>query len=264
MATVTGLTAERMIEMEEATVIDGEVRVDNLILITRGGTEIDAGNVRGPVGPQGPAVPAGLITATIRSTPDTGFLFIDGSTITNGQTVHPELWNVIPDGWKSGGNIIFPDARGKMLVGDDAALTLGALVGSNSLLIGANNIPPHAHPIDHNHPSTSLSISDPGHTHGQTAHGHTVAQDSSGAYVQYVTVAAGGNYNALVLNGSGGYSLPMYAIGNYGGINNAYTGIYGSVDLPNFVGNSGNNTTTSAPLTIPSPPSLVVNWQIKT
>jgi microcystin-dependent protein len=55
MATVTGLTAERMIEMENATVIDGDIISDHLILVTRGGTPIDAGNVRGAVGPTGGA-----------------------------------------------------------------------------------------------------------------------------------------------------------------------------------------------------------------
>ena len=53
MATVTGLTAQRMIEMEAQTVIDGEVQGDNLILTTRDGTPIDAGNVRGVKGDQG-------------------------------------------------------------------------------------------------------------------------------------------------------------------------------------------------------------------
>jgi len=59
MATVTGFTAERMLEIEDASVIDGEVRVNNLFLITRGGTEIDAGNVRGPIGNTGPPVADG-------------------------------------------------------------------------------------------------------------------------------------------------------------------------------------------------------------
>lgn len=53
MATVTGFTAERMLIIENETVIDGEVRADNLILQRRDGIEIDAGNVRGPKGDQG-------------------------------------------------------------------------------------------------------------------------------------------------------------------------------------------------------------------
>lgn len=54
MATITGLTAERMVEMENATVVDGTVSGDNLILITREGTQINAGSVRGPQGIPGP------------------------------------------------------------------------------------------------------------------------------------------------------------------------------------------------------------------
>lgn len=54
MATVTGFTAARMLEIENSTIVDGNVVGDNLILITRGGTQIPAGSVRGPQGIQGP------------------------------------------------------------------------------------------------------------------------------------------------------------------------------------------------------------------
>lgn len=50
MATVTGFTADRMLAIENGTVVDGSVVGDNLILTTKGGTNIDAGNVRGPAG----------------------------------------------------------------------------------------------------------------------------------------------------------------------------------------------------------------------
>lgn len=53
MATVTVLTAEKMLEIEAASVVDGDVSGDNLILTRHDGTEINAGNVRGPQGPQG-------------------------------------------------------------------------------------------------------------------------------------------------------------------------------------------------------------------
>jgi hypothetical protein len=55
MAKVTGFTSERMLEIENETVVDGEIQGDNLILLTREGTPIDAGNVRGPIGPTGPS-----------------------------------------------------------------------------------------------------------------------------------------------------------------------------------------------------------------
>ena len=48
MATITGLTADRMIAIENASVIDGDVVGDDLILTTKGGSQINAGNVRGP------------------------------------------------------------------------------------------------------------------------------------------------------------------------------------------------------------------------
>ena len=54
MATVTGLTAERMLAIEGASVVDGDVVGDNLILTQHNGTQINAGSVRGPAGPTGP------------------------------------------------------------------------------------------------------------------------------------------------------------------------------------------------------------------
>jgi microcystin-dependent protein len=58
MATVTGYTAQRMKRIEDETVVDGEVVGPDLILITRAGTQINAGPVQGPVGPTGPAASA--------------------------------------------------------------------------------------------------------------------------------------------------------------------------------------------------------------
>lgn len=53
MATVTGLTAERMLEIEAASIVDGAVVLDHLILKRHDDTEIDAGDVRGSQGIQG-------------------------------------------------------------------------------------------------------------------------------------------------------------------------------------------------------------------
>ena len=58
MATVTGFTAERMLEIEGASVVEGEIVDGNLILTKHDGTPIDAGPVTGPEGPPGPAGPA--------------------------------------------------------------------------------------------------------------------------------------------------------------------------------------------------------------
>lgn len=55
MATVNGLTAEAMIAIRDSVVVDGEIVGDDLILKTYDNTEINAGDVRGPQGIQGPA-----------------------------------------------------------------------------------------------------------------------------------------------------------------------------------------------------------------
>jgi hypothetical protein len=45
-----------MKQIEDTTVVDGEVQGDNLMLLQRDGTAINAGNVRGPAGPAGGAL----------------------------------------------------------------------------------------------------------------------------------------------------------------------------------------------------------------
>lgn len=54
MTTVTGMTADRMLSIEAASVVDGDVVGDNLILTKHDGSQINAGSVRGPAGPEGP------------------------------------------------------------------------------------------------------------------------------------------------------------------------------------------------------------------
>lgn len=53
MGTVSVFTADRMLAIENSSIVSGEVIGDNLILEQNDGTPIDAGNVRGPQGNQG-------------------------------------------------------------------------------------------------------------------------------------------------------------------------------------------------------------------
>src|SRR4051794_39642857 len=71
MATITGLTAARMLEIEGASVVDGEVVAGNLILTKHDGSTINAGPVTGPAGPTGPVGPAsiGAIPGEVRLWP---------------------------------------------------------------------------------------------------------------------------------------------------------------------------------------------------
>ncbi len=53
MASVTGYTAARMQEIEDSAIVGGAVVGDDLILTRYDTTTINAGNVRGPIGPTG-------------------------------------------------------------------------------------------------------------------------------------------------------------------------------------------------------------------
>lgn len=71
MTTVTGLTAARMLAIEAASIIDGEVDSSgNLILQSHDGNQINAGSVIGPEGPKGDT--AGPPTRQILATPGSG------------------------------------------------------------------------------------------------------------------------------------------------------------------------------------------------
>lgn len=69
MATITGLTAERMLEIEAQCIVNGAVDLsDHLILTKHDGTTVDAGNVRGPAGSTGAT---GTLAASTAASIDT-------------------------------------------------------------------------------------------------------------------------------------------------------------------------------------------------
>ncbi len=64
MAVVTALTAARMEEIENNSVVSGVVTAGHLHLTTHGGADIDAGSVIGPTGPTGATGSTGPTGAT--------------------------------------------------------------------------------------------------------------------------------------------------------------------------------------------------------
>ncbi|MET0787468.1 MAG: hypothetical protein ABWY25_12280 [Paenisporosarcina sp.] len=76
MATVTGYTAEFMDTINNNTVIDARLEGNNLILVTRGGAEINVGSVRGPKGDTGATGPLSQADA------DTRYVNITGDVLT--------------------------------------------------------------------------------------------------------------------------------------------------------------------------------------
>lgn len=53
MGLATGFTAERMLEIERASIVDAHLEADDLVLTSRGGTDHNVGNVRGHKGDKG-------------------------------------------------------------------------------------------------------------------------------------------------------------------------------------------------------------------
>lgn len=70
MAKVTGLTAARMLEIENASIVDARLNDYDLILTNHEGQDINVGNVRGPQGPEGPIETPATIGAMINSAAD--------------------------------------------------------------------------------------------------------------------------------------------------------------------------------------------------
>jgi microcystin-dependent protein len=182
MATVTGLTAERMLAIEAASVIDGEVLADHLILTKHDGTQIDAGSVVGPQGPQGPTGPAGIsgIPGEIKMWANSvlpelatygKWVWADGAIYDS--ATYPIAASHIDAAWKTfdgaadpgAGNFRVPDLRGLVPVGLDqmpggsrknrvtraVAITLAAKTGEETHVIAVSEMPSHAHTISGSH-----------------------------------------------------------------------------------------------------------------
>jgi hypothetical protein len=110
MATITGLTAERMLAIEAAAIVDGNVVGNDLVLTRHDGTPINTGNVRGPAGPTGP-VGSDLAVITARPVLDIGLVGhiragrqLTAADFTNlGLSVPIGLWN-LSDATDASGN----------------------------------------------------------------------------------------------------------------------------------------------------------------
>lgn len=156
MATVTGYTAERMKQIEDTTVVDGTISADDLILLTRDGTPINAGNVRGPQGVPGPAgdadavqlaTPVGTTVMFGGDTAPAGWLLCDGQSYV--QANYPALFTAIGTKFGSVDSTHFnvPDLQQRMVVGKSANVGFDAVggKGGSADLIVVDHAHPHGH-----------------------------------------------------------------------------------------------------------------------
>lgn len=187
MATITGFTAARMLQWENATVIDGNVVGNDLILVRKDGSQINAGSVRGPVGPVGPIGPNPNPTGTFImggwTTDPSGYLILNGRNLSGGATTYSALAAMFPN-WVSGTNLILPDAAGSVPMG--AASGIGVVSGSNQHTLSIANMPSHqhsgpshAHIMSHNH-SASSGTESHDHAHQIPNHQHGAAGVNGG------------------------------------------------------------------------------------
>ena len=115
--------------------------------------------------------PAGTIISNISSTtPDGGWLKLDGSEVPNAASLYPALWAVAPAAWKvTSSKLVLPDMTSRTLLGASAAA--GTLGGSNSRTIGLNEMPTHKHFTGNSRIVTN---------DGGSAHTHTVTLNTAG------------------------------------------------------------------------------------
>lgn len=189
MATVTGFTAARMQTIEDSTVVDGNIVGDDLILLTRDNTEINAGNVRGPVGPTGPPAaeqPTGMITMFAGPSAPSGYLICNGAAIS--RATYASLFSVIGTTYGTGdGSTTFnlPNLANKFPVGLGVSTwsdTLGESGGSKDSIV-----------VSHNHTGPSHSHSGPSHSHGMN-HAHTASSNTTGSHGHAGVTASAGSH----------------------------------------------------------------------
>lgn len=91
--------------------------------------------------------PVGSVQHYIGTTPPDGWVELNGQTITNGETLYPDLWAVLPATMKSGANIVLPDCRGRVIVheGSSPFNTFGSTTGAATVTLTTAQIPGHAH-----------------------------------------------------------------------------------------------------------------------
>lgn len=143
--------------------------------------------------------PVGTIVDYIGTTAPAGWAVLDGSTITNGQTLYPDLWAILPATFKSGTSIVLPDTRGRVAVGRNPSDTdfdnVGDTGGAKTVTLTTAQMPSHGHTLG------------PGQSFGMSFGGNAGAFTTLIAQVQYINQGSyQGPYEALATGGGGAHN----------------------------------------------------------
>lgn len=176
MTIVTALTAARMMAIEAASIVSGAIVGDNLILTRFGGGTVNAGNVRGPIGPPGnPSMPIGSIVAFHGTVAPADWHICNGTT--HGSSALQAV----------SGSAYTPDLRGKFILGvsTSPAHPINQTGGAERVTLTSeeSGVRPHGHTGsamsgDHQHTGSTGGHSQD-HSHAVTVGGGTHGHNSS-------------------------------------------------------------------------------------
>jgi microcystin-dependent protein len=135
-----------MLQIEDASIVSGEVVGNDLILQRHDGTTVNAGDVRGPAGPITTSKLGDLKFKALEVT-DPGWALCDGGTETEGALYSALIAAGNPYGTFEG-NPRRPDYRDRFPVGAGTSYDAGDTGGANSVTLTLAQTPPHFHTVN--------------------------------------------------------------------------------------------------------------------
>lgn len=117
---------------------------------------------------------AGDVELTLATAAPYGWMLMQGQVLASAATNYPALWANASPVFRSGGNLVLPDMRGRAPIGagQGTGLTLrnlGDILGAESVAITEAQMALHSHSIAHGHPG-SVSDTEPAHNHDFTTY----------------------------------------------------------------------------------------------
>jgi microcystin-dependent protein len=210
-------------------------------------------------------LPAGMLAPFAGTVAPAGWLLCQGQAVS--RSTYSALFGVTSTSYGVGdGSTTFnlPDMRGRVPVGLDSGNaaydSLSDAGGVLTVTLAEANLPPHAHTINHDHPNTSVTV---------TVNDNTtdlVTRLSAMTDGVAVSGQATTPWNAVAppqMAGTAGFGLSnTYSFMAQDYITQHTHTASGSVDLPNFTGNSGNGPGTATAFSVANP-YRVFNYIIK-